>query len=167
MGNKNAPGKTSGRGVYKSNSLPAKMGKRLISLRHLMNIIPLPNRTSLPHESIHQFGRQRLTHWNTFPGVRESCQPAHRQSGLPIHRNFHWNLVSCTTNPASLGFDTRFSIVNRALKNVQSVNSWIFFRQNIHRPVNNFLRNSFFPTPHDHVDQAPHQRTIETRVGLS
>src|SRR4026208_854853 len=51
------------------------MGKCLVRLRHLMDIIALANRIPLTLVRIHDFSRQRVTHRCALPSVRKINQP--------------------------------------------------------------------------------------------
>src|SRR5438876_10386441 len=80
-------------------SLPAKMRKCFVGLRHLVHFVAFADGVSLPLVGIDDLGRQRFLHRNALPPVRHTDQPPHPHRDFPAGAHFHPPLLRAPANP--------------------------------------------------------------------
>src|ERR1035438_9709249 len=128
------------------------MRKRLIRLRHAVNVVPFLDRAAPHVGGIVQLVGQLLRHtfFRTRAGLRDD--PADRQACAAIIRHLDGHLVVGAAHAPRLHFQQRLDILDSLLEQLQRVVARAL-PDLVHRVVEDALRHGLLALPHHRVDK--------------
>src|SRR5215217_7506806 len=150
--------------LYNYKLLNTIMGESAVRLGHLVSFVTLADRGACLVESINQFASKLLR--ERFPGAIASRRqnPAERQCGAAIRRNFHRYLIGCATDTAGANFHDRCNILESAIEHVQRILLGALLDQ-IHGFINETNSHALLAAFEHMLDHGLNMHTVITDVG--
>src|SRR3990170_2624501 len=146
-----------------SRGLPAVMREGLVGLGHLVRVFLLLDRQPAVVVGIQDFPRQTVDHRFFGALLREVDHPPERKSESPLGADLDRDLIGRSSHPAGLDLDDGLAVFHGLLEDAYR----IFLRlllDDLHRTVEDFLRDGFLPLAHDPVDHPRNERIAVDRI---
>src|SRR3990172_2548834 len=146
-----------------SRGLPAVMREGLVGLGHLVRVFLLLDRQPAVVVGIQDFPRQTVDHRFFGALLREVDHPPERKSESPLGADLDRDLIGRSSHPAGLDLDDGLAVFHGLLEDAYR----IFLRlllDDLHRTVDDFLRDGFLPLAHDPVDHPRNERIAVDRI---
>src|SRR3990170_809844 len=146
-----------------SRGSPAVMREGLVGLGHLVRVFLLLDRHPPVVVGIQDFPRQTVDHRFFGALLREVDHPPERKSEAPLGADLDRDLIGRSSHPAGFDLDDGLGVFHGFFEDAYR----IFLRlllDDLHRTVDDFLRDGFLPLAHDPVDHPRNERIAVDRI---